>query len=509
MRTPLAQVLEDAAAAVAAETPRTTRRGLLRSAGAGALAVTALGRLTPAARAAAGPRIVVVGAGLAGLTCAHRLKQAGYTAQVYEATDRLGGRCWTIRGAFADGQIGEHGGELIDQGHNAIRNLAQELGLSLDNLLRAEANGTELLGYFDGAPYSFEEITDDLKRVWQKIHADVSAASYPTLFDSYTQRGLELDRMSIVDWIEESVPGGMASRLGQLLDIAYNIEYGAESSEQSSLNLLYLLGFAGQGQLRVFGKSNEKYHVRGGNDQIPARLGAALAGQVTTGAELVAIRQTAAGAYSLSFRIGSKTTTVTADKVVLALPFSILRRSVDLSGAGFSARKLVAIHEQGMGTNSKLHVQFRSRPWNGLGSNGETFADTGYQNTWEVSRAQPGASGILVNYTGGTIGASFGSGTPTQRAQQFLAQIEPVLPGVSAQWNGRATVDFWPAYPWTRGSYSYWKVGQYTGFSGIEGRQEGNAHFCGEHTSIDFQGYLNGAVETGERAAGEVIADLG
>jgi monoamine oxidase len=509
MRTPLAQVLEDAAAAVASETPRTTRRGLLRSAGAGALAVTALGRLTPAARAAAAPRIVVVGAGLAGLTCAHRLKQAGYTAQVYEVTDRLGGRCWTIRGAFADGQIGEHGGELIDQGHNAIRNLAQELGLSLDNLLRAEANGAELLGYFDGAPYSFEEITDDLKQVWQKIHADVSAASYPTLFDSYTQRGLELDRMSIVDWIEESVPGGMASRLGQLLDIAYNIEYGAESSEQSSLNLLYLLGYAGQGQLRVFGKSNEKYHVRGGNDQIPARLGAALAGQVTTGAELVAIRQTAAGAYSLSFRIGSRTTTVTADKVVLALPFSILRRSVDLSGAGFSARKLVAIREQGMGTNSKLHVQFRSRLWNGLGSNGETFADTGYQNTWEVSRAQPGASGILVNYTGGTIGASFGSGTPTQRAQQFLAQIEPVLPGLSAQWNGRVTVDFWPAYPWTRGSYSYWKVGQYTGFSGIEGRQEGNAHFCGEHTSIDFQGYLNGAVETGERAAGEVVADLG
>ena len=137
------------------------------------------------------------------------------------------------------------------------------------------------------------------------------------------------------------------------------------------------------------------------------------------------------------------------------------------------------------------------------------FADTGYQNTWEVTRAQPGASGILVDYTGGTIGASFGSGTPTQRAQKFLTQIEPVLPGLTQQWNGRATVDFWPAYEWTRGSYSYWKVGQYTSFAGIEGRQEGNAHFCGEHTSIDFQGYLNGAVETGERAAGEVIADLG
>ena len=162
-----------------------------------------------------------------------------------------------------------------------------------------------------------------------------------------------------------------------------------------------------------------------------------------------------------------------------------------------------------MGTNSKLHLQFRRRHWNDLGSNGETYSDRGYQSTWEVSRAQPGQSGILVDYTGGTIGASFGSGTPTSRAQQFLSQIEPVLPGLSQHWNGRATVDYWTGYEWTRGSYSYWKVGQYTGFSGIEGRQEGNAHFCGEHTSIDFQGYLNGAVETGERAASEVIDDLG
>ena len=509
MRTPIAHVLEDAVASVAADTSRTTRRGLIKSAGAGAVALSALGRLTPAARAAAAPRIVVIGAGLAGLTCAYRLKQAGYAAQVYEASDRLGGRCWSIRGAFADGQIAEHGGELIDQGHNAIRNLVHEFGLTLDNLLRAEANGTDLRGYFNGSPYSIDDITDDLKQVWQKIHSDTSAAGYPTTFDSSTQRGRELDRMSIVDWIEESVPGGMGSRLGQLLDVAYNIEYGAESSVQSSLNLLYLLGFAGQGQLRLFGKSNEKYHVRGGNDQIPARLGAALAAQITTGAELIAIRKTPAGGYSLSVRIGSKTTTLTADKVVLALPFSILRRSVDISAAGFSDRKLLAIRELGMGTNSKLHVQFRSRPWNALGCNGDTLADAGYQNTWEVTRAQSGASGILVDYTGGTIGASFGTGTPTQRAQKFLTEIEPVLPGLTQQWNGRATVDFWPAYEWTRGSYSYWKVGQYTSFASIEGRQEGNAHFCGEHTSIDFQGYLNGAVETGERAAGEVIADLG
>jgi monoamine oxidase len=509
-RTPLLHAIESSVAAVAAEQgARTTRRQLLRRAGAAGIGLAALGRLTPSARAVAAPRVVVVGAGLAGLTCAHRLKQAGYTASVYEASDRVGGRCWTGRGVFAEGQLYERGGELIDQGHSQIRNLAQELGLKLDNLLRAEQNGTELSGYFDGAPYPYEEITDDIKQAWQKIHSDVSAASYPTLFDNFTQRGFELDHLSIVDWIEESIPGGMASRLGQLLDVAYTIEYGAESAEQSSLNLLYLLGYSGQGQFRVFGPSNEKYHVRGGNDQIPQRLADRLAGQITLNAELVAVRRTPAGAYALTFRQGSGTTTVTADKLVLALPFSIVRRSVDVSQAGFSARKLQAIAEQGMGTNSKLHAQFTRRHWRDLGSNGETFADTGYQNTWEVSRAQPGTSGILVDYTGGMIGASFGSGTPTTRAKKFLAQVEPVLPGLSQTWNGRATIDFWAGYEWTRGSYSYWKVGQYTAFAGIEERQEGNAHFCGEHTSIDFQGYLNGAVETGERVAAEVVSDLG
>ena len=69
-------------------------------------------------------------------------------------------------------------------------------------------------------------------------------------------------------------------------------------------------------------------------------------------------------------------------------------------------------------------------------------------------------------------------------------------------------MDPWPDYPCTRGSYSYWKVGQYQRFAGAEGQREGNCHLAGEHTSIDNHGYLNGAVETGERAAGEILSDL-
>jgi monoamine oxidase len=506
-RTPLLETVQRAVAEVAAEERRSTRKEFLRDAAAAGVAATAAGTFASRARAAAPGRVVIVGAGLAGLTAAYRLKQAGVSAEVHEASDRIGGRCWTIRGVFDDGQIAEHGGELIDQGHNQVRNLAQELGLNLDNLLQAEG-GTELTSWFDKARYSYAEATADVKAAWQKIHKDVSAASYPTTFDTSTPRGRELDNMSIVDYINETFAGGINSKIGQLLDVAYNIEYGAESSVQSSLNLLYLLAYSGQGNFRVFGPSNEKYHVVGGNDQIPARLAQRLAGQITTGSELIAIRVTGAGRWELTFRQGLSTRTITADRVVLALPFSILRSSVDYSNAGFEKLKVTAIREQGMGTNSKLHVQFRSRPWRALGYNGETFSDRGYQNTWEVSRAQSGASGILVNYTGGKIGASFGTGTPESRAQDFLKQIGPVLPGLADAWNGKATIDFWTGYQWTRGSYSYWKVGQYQTFAGMERERQGTCHFAGEHCSIDFQGYLNGAVETGERAAGEILADL-
>jgi monoamine oxidase len=169
---------------------------------------------------------------------------------------------------------------------------------------------------------------------------------------------------------------------------------------------------------------------------------------------------------------------------------------------------MIAIRELAMGANAKLNMQFNRRHWNSLGNNGDTYADTGFQTTWEVTRGQPGKAGILVDYTGGNTANTFGSGTPTSRAAEFLTQISPVLPGLEAAWNGRATIDFWPANPFSRGSYSYWQVGQYTRFAGIEGAQDGNAHFCGEHTSIDAQGYLDGAVDTGERAAKEVLADL-
>ena len=444
-RTPLATWTGRAAGAAVEQIRSTsgsalTRREVLRAGalGTAALVTARLGEMPAAADPGprSAPRIVVVGAGLAGLCAAYALRKAGYRATVVEASTRVGGRCWSYTsGELGPGLVAEHGGELIDQGHTEIRQLASELDLDLDNLHAGEASGTEPVNWFLGHEYSYEQATEDIKAIWQTLHKDVAAASYPTLFNYYTQRGWELDHTSVYDYIEQVVPGGHGSPLGRLLDVAYTIEYGGDAAEQSSLNLLYLIAYSGQGQLRIFGPSNEKYHIRGGNELLVRRLAEVLADSIVLGAPLQSIVRNNDGTYRLGF---SGMPAVTADRVVLALPFSLLRQ-VDHSRAGFDAVKREAIAELPMGTNSKLHVRFDRRIWRDQGCNGETYADLGYQNTWEVSRAQPGPAGILVNYTGGTVGASYSpaAGTAQEYAARFIDQIDPLIPGVAGVWDGR------------------------------------------------------------------------
>jgi monoamine oxidase len=196
-----------------------------------------------------------------------------------------------------------------------------------------------------------------------------------------------------------------------------------------------------------------------------------------------------------------------ADRVILALPFSLLKE-VDLDHAGFRARKLAAIRDLGMGRNTKLQLQFRERAWRASNGNGETRVTGSYLTSWEVTRAQSGAPGILNFFSGGALAVRAGDGAPEQSARIALADLERCYPGLGALWNGKVIRNAWDRHPWSRGSYSLLKPGQYTAFHGAEWESEGAVHFAGEHTSDASSGYLNGAVESGQRAAREVLASL-
>ena len=511
---------------------RLTRRDFLKATGAtvGAAAFAGPVAALASTRRPSGTqgRIAIIGGGIAGLNAALTLQDAGITSTVYEASSRVGGRMHSDTTSWLSGQTSEHCGELIDSKHKTILGLANRFKLPTVDLLAAEPVHSTETDFFGNQYYSGAQANVDFGPVWSAVKKDLNSAPFPTLYNSFTPAGQALDRLSLYDWIESRVPGGHASPMGQLLDVAYNIEYGNITQEQSSLNLIYLLGFQPvPGNFRVFGASDERYHIAGGNEQLPQAIAAALApGTVQLNTALTGIVHNQDNTYTVSLKAGGSTTTRVFDRVILAIPFSVLRTILTsdraYQAAGFTPLKQTAITQLGYGKNAKLQLQFNSRYWNtsgpwGLG-NGSTYADTGYQNTWEVTRAQDGTPGILVDYTGGGVPlASFNGDASDPKvaarfAQTFLSQIEPVFPGITRQWNGKATLDVPLSNPLLLGSYSYWKVGQYTQFSGYESVRQpdlmtGKCHFAGEHCSTNFQGYMEGGAEQGARAANEILAD--
>jgi monoamine oxidase len=512
---------------------RLTRRDVLKVGGAAVAAAALSGPMAVwgamAKRSGPQGRIAIIGGGIAGLNAALTLQDSGITSTVYEASSRVGGRMHSDTTSWLNGQTSEHCGELIDSKHKTILGLTTRFKLPTVDLLAAQPNMSTETDFFVGQYYTNAQANSDFKPVWNAIKGDLTAARYPALYNSFTPAAQALDNMSLYQWIESRVPSGHTSNMGRLLDVAYNIEYGNVTTEQSSLNLVYLLGFQPvPGDFRVFGASDERYHIVGGNERLPQAIAAALApGTVQLNTALTGIVHNLDNTYTLTLKSGSTTTTRVADRVIMAIPFSVLRgilgsASSAYTAAGFTSLKQTAITQLGYGKNAKLQLQFNSRLWNTEGpwglSTGTTYSDTGYQNTWDVTRAQDGTTGILVDYTGGGVPLASFTGDPTdpsllkQFATTFLSQIEPVFPGISKLWNGRATLDVPLNNPFLLGSYSYWKVGQYTGFSGYEGARQpdvatGKCHFAGEHCSTNFQGFMEGGADEGARAANEILSD--
>lgn len=499
---------------VRAASSRLSRRAVL----GGAAAVGAVSALPRVASArGAQPVVAVVGGGIAGLTCALALRDHGIASTVYEASGRIGGRMFSNTTTWAAGQVSEWGGELVDTGHRTVRRLARRYGLQLDDLPDFEAPGATDTYYFDGQYYTKADADRDFLDMADIVQADLDAAGYPTRYDDYTPGGAELDAMSIHEWIETRVPGGHASPLGKLLDYAYVGEYGADSNQQAALNLLYLLGFQpDSSSLSLFGESDERFHIHGGNQRLPAAIAAELGDSVLTCHRLTRLARTSGGRYSLTFARGGRSCEVIADFVVLAIPFPVLEQ-VDTSAAGFDELKRTAIRDLGRGHNGKINVQFTTRGWSGSGpwpgvSNGSSFTDAGYLSSWETSRGQSGVPGLLNLYSGGSATDALRTTRPfatvadagaAQDIQTGLTRLATVFPGLT--WNGRGTVSLFHRAEHARLSYSYFKPGQYTTFAGYEGAPQGNVHFCGEHTSMDFQGYMEGGALTGKDTAFELI----
>lgn len=493
---------------VAAAPRGPTRRELLRRS-IGAAALLPLAPLVAACGDNASgvadlASVAIIGGGIAGLTCAYFLEKAGLHATVFEASMRTGGRMFTDYTSLAGGQLCDLGGELIDSDHVVIPLLAKELGLEVDDLIEATADLSHDLFYIGGKALTEAEIVTAFTPVAAKMTAALTAG------DASTTEFSRIDNLSIPQWLTQEAGLKTTDLMYRLLTVSFLEEFGLEVEQQSAWNMLTLIDAnVPPDNFSVFGLSDERYHMHKGSQSVPDAIAATLPDQILVDHALTKVVANAAD-YTLTFTTSGGDVEITVDHVVYALPFTKLRE-VDLTAALLTADKTTVIQNLGYGTNAKLMLQFADRPWETTGkSDGGSISDVGQlQTTWSTSRGQAGAQGIMTNFVGGMRGVAIADGTPEAQAQMVLPWLDTVFPGTSGTYLAKSAIrQHWPTYPFNKGSYASYLVGQWS-FLGQEGARVGNQHFCGEHCSENFQGYMEGGAETGAMNAGEILDDLG
>jgi len=462
------------------------------------------------------PDVGIVGAGLAGLMCGMKLRDAGIVARLYDGNTRTGGRCATYGGQFGGpvdfgGQVVERGGELIDNLHKTMIGLSKRYGLTLEDL---EKQPGEIFFYFNGQRVPEATVVDEYRALVAAIHADLRAISSEPSALSHNAADLALDHMSLADYLDSR---GAGANIRAALVEAYEAEYGLAAEEQSALNFLLFIHADKRSRFQPFGVfSDERYHVVGGNEQIPRGMAAELPGQIDLGHRLVAARSLASGSVQLTFDVAGRTVTRTHDLVVMAMPFSTLREVELDANLGLSPQKWDAINLLGYGTNAKTMVRFNGTPWRGQGGNGTAYSDLqNLQTCWETNPTQATAQqGILTDYASAARGASLTTRDLQRNVGRFLNDLDRVFPGAKAaaskdaRGNVAAYLEPWPLNPLSRGSYTAYTLGQFTTIAGHEGTPSGRLHFAGEHSDsfYSWQGFMEGACLSGIRAASEIVA---
>ena len=442
---------------------------------------------------------------MAGLNTAYKLQKVGLRAKVFEGSDRTGGRIFTAMDLLGEGLSTELGGEFIDSSHEQMLALMDEFALPRLDTRAAEAASLKRETYFiDGRHYSQAQAVRAFVPLAKRILEDYDSLEEVVNYEKEGGGG-KLDRMSISEYLDGIDAKGWVR---ELLEVAYVTEYGRDAGEQSALNFITLIGsgdLKDRNAFEVLGESDERYKIKGGNQKIVDELARRVEQQIQRRHRLEAIKSKGAG-FTLTFQADRGVVEEDADVVVLAIPFTLLREvnvQVDLP-----AVKKKAIQELGYGVNAKVFVGFKSRPWQKLGYSGSTYSDETFQLAWDNSFLQPGAAGGLTLYSGGQAGIDVGQGTAEEAAARLLRGVERAYPGTTRERNGKVARFHWPTFPWTKGSYACYKPGQWTTIAGSEGLPAGNLFFAGEHCSYDFQGYMNGAAQSGLDAAKAVMAKL-
>ena len=440
------------------------------------------------------PQVIVVGAGLAGLAAAYELDRSGYGVTVLEARSRPGGRVRTYRDPFADGLYAEMGAEYVDAGDTYARAYCRKFGLEV---LKAKLyDGIYLRGQRipmqalkDGAVGLPYEGTRRGQLFGQEAAYTRRLVDTIEDLESLPDEIKKLDSVSVTQLL---LAAGAPADIVDLYTYLNATESTARPHEMSALSMVLA-----HRRASAFNEDVDEGRIFGGNDQLPKAFARALADKIRYNCPVRRIAHHVTG-VEVSFEEGGKLQALSAPRLVVAMPFKVLR-DVEITPR-FSAEKTRVINTLAYGHVMKVAMQYRSRFWNRPGSIGQrVFTDTRLRRIYDMSIDQPGPRGILMSFTSGADAEKLGLMSNEGRRRAALEATTRVWEQAPEHWES-AAIKYWNEDPWVRGSYSFIGVGQ-TGFRNIARQVEGPVHFAGEHTA---NASMDGAIESGVRVASEI-----
>jgi monoamine oxidase len=449
-----------------------TRRDLLKT----ALFVTA------ASAAGRSPKkILIAGAGLAGLSAAYELVLAGHEVTVFDARDRPGGRVLTLRDTFADGQYAEAGAETFGESHNYVQRYIQILKLetipawNYGKLTSLVFRNGKSSSSASTASLSGKYISPAVKEI-----GDALAPGWPT-----ADLLRKFDQVSVAEMLQSR---GASPEEIEALRVFYSDSWDNGTAPDSALCLL---------RDEAIARKGASFRISGGNDRLPKALAQSLGGRVHYRTTIERIHQDKKR-VTIAVNTSGRRSQISADYLICAIPFPVLR-SIEISPA-FSEGKQRAIRELSYNSVTRVYVQSPTRSWVDDGLSGYAATDLPIGTVWDCTEGQPGARGILECYTSGERARRLASLSESQRIRMAVENLQKVFPRVTSEKTASVA---WDADPLVKGAFAWFKRDQMSTLLPDIARREGRVFFAGEHTSPWF-GWMQGALESGNRAAREV-----
>lgn len=461
-----------------------TRREMIQRSLAAAAGILISDRVSAFPLQRSGPRVVVVGAGFAGLAAAYELSHAGADVVVLEARNRIGGRVLSFKDLVPGGNV-EGGAELIGSNHPVWLRYRDRFKLSFLDVTERDAESPILLGGRRLSATESEQLWEDMGAALSKLDAEAAHVTDP-FAPWLTPSADALDRRTFRAWLDalDTTPLCRAGIEAQMA-----ADNGVRTAWQSFLGNLAMI--KGHG-LEKYWTDTEVFRCRGGNQQLATMLAAAV------GMERVKTRTTVT---AIDIReAGAKVTTadgqaLDADHVILAVPPPVWNRIAisPMLPAGLAPQ---------MGTNVKFLMALNGRRvWR---RTGDALTDGPACMTWEGTEGQKTAGAAMVAFSGAAAADECRGWSATERNERYLTALQGIYPGIRASFVKARFMD-WPSDPWVKASYSFPAPGQVTTMGPLMQQPiGGRLHLAGEHTCYAFVGFMEGALQAGVRAAARI-----